>query len=50
MYRTKNKLVYEINFNQHFYSYMPPRPLAEIDEYLKRAEEDIVQLLQEVTI
>lgn len=50
MDRTKDKVGYEINFNQHFYTYMPPRPLAEIDEDLKRAEEDIVQLLQQVTI
>lgn len=45
----KTKVGYEINFNRHFYKYTPPRPLAEIDADLKRAEEEIVRLLREVT-
>jgi type I restriction enzyme M protein len=45
----KTKTGYEINFNRYFYKYMPPRPLAEIDADLKRAEEEIVRLLREVT-
>ena len=45
----KTKVGYEINFNRHFYRYTPPRPLAEIDADLKRAEEVIVRLLHEVT-
>lgn len=45
----KTKIGYEINFNRHFYRYTPPRPLAEIDADLKRAEERIVRLLGEVT-
>jgi type I restriction enzyme M protein len=49
MDRTKDKVGYEINFNRHFYRYTPPRPLAEIDGDLKRAEERIVRLLSEVT-
>ena len=49
MDRTKDKVGYEINFNRHFYKYTPPRPLAEIDAELKRAEYEIMRLLREVT-
>ncbi len=49
MDRTKDKVGYEINFNRHFYRYTPPRPLKEIDAELKQAEEEILQLLKEVT-
>jgi type I restriction enzyme M protein len=49
MDRTKDKVGYEINFNRHFYRYQPPRPLEAIDADLKRAEEEIVRLLREVT-
>jgi len=49
MDRTKDKVGYEINFNRHFYQYTPPRPLEEIDVELKKAEEEIAQLLREVT-
>ncbi len=45
----KTKVGYEINFNRHFYRFTPPRPLVEIDADLKRAEEEIVRLLREVT-
>ena len=45
----KIKTAYEINFNRHFYTYTPPRPLAEIDADLKQMEEKIVRLLREVT-
>ncbi len=47
--RSKDKVGYEINFNRHFYQYTPPRPLAEIDAELKRAEDEIMRLLREVT-
>jgi type I restriction enzyme M protein len=47
--RSKNKVGYEINFNRHFYKYIPPRPLDEIDADLKEAEDQILRLLQEVT-
>jgi type I restriction enzyme M protein len=47
--RSKDKVGYEINFNRHFYRYTPPRPLEEIDADLKRAEEEIMRLLREVT-
>jgi type I restriction enzyme M protein len=49
MDRTKDRVGYEINFNRHFYKYTPPRPLEEIDADLKKAEEEILRLLGEVT-
>lgn len=49
MERSKDKVGYEINFNRHFYVFTPPRGLAEIDADLKKAEDDIVRLLREVT-
>lgn len=49
MDRSKDKEGYEINFNRHFYSYTPLRPLEEIDADLKQAEEKIVRLLGEMT-
>lgn len=49
MDRTKDKVGYEINFNRHFYTFTPPRKLAEIDADLKKAEDDILRLLREVT-
>jgi len=49
MDRSKDKVGYEINFNRYFYKYTPPRPLEEIDADLKKAEEEIVRLLKEVT-
>lgn len=49
MDRTKDKVGYEINFNRHFYKFIPPRKLAEIDADLKKAEDEILRLLQEVT-
>lgn len=47
--RSKDRIGYEINFNRYFYVYTPPRPLAEIDADLKRAEDEILRLLQAVT-
>lgn len=49
MDRTKDKVGYEINFNRHFYRYTPPRPLEDIDADLKKAEEEIMGLLRDVT-
>ncbi len=49
MDRSKDKMGYEINFNRHFYKYTPPCPLEEIHADLKRAEEEILRLLCEVT-
>jgi len=40
---------YEINFSRYFYEYEPPRPLEEIDSEIREIEEEIGQLLEEVT-
>ena len=39
---------YEIPFNRHFYQYIPPRSLEEIDAELDEVTKDIMKLLQEV--
>ena len=39
---------YEIPFNRHFYEYVPPRPLSEIDADLDAVSAEIMQLLGEV--
>jgi type I restriction enzyme M protein len=39
---------YEIPFNRHFYEYLPPRPLEEIDADLDTVSAEIMKLLQEV--
>lgn len=49
MDRSKDKVGYEINFNRHFYQFTPPRKLTDIDADLKKAEDEILRLLQEVT-
>jgi type I restriction enzyme M protein len=49
MDRSKDKIGYEINFNRYFYKYKTPRPLVEIDIDLKKAEDEILGLLREVT-
>jgi len=41
---------YEIPFNRHFYEYVPPRPLEEIDADLDKVSAEIMQLLQEVHV
>jgi type I restriction enzyme M protein len=46
---TKTKLGYEIPLTRHFYKYVPPRPLADIDAELKTLEAEIQALLREVT-
>ena len=46
---TKTKLGYEIPLTRHFYKYVPPRPLAEIDSEIKSLEAEIQELLREVT-
>lgn len=40
---------YEINFNRYFYRYTPPRPLEEIEADIRAIEQDILQMLAEVT-
>jgi type I restriction enzyme M protein len=49
MDRSKDKVGYEINFNRHFYRYVPPRTLEEIDADLRGAEEEIMRLLKDLT-
>ena len=45
---TKTKTGYEIPFTRHFYKYVPPRPLAEIDADLNTLVAEIMDLLREV--
>ena len=45
----KTKIGYEIPLTRHFYKYVPPRPLAEIDAEIKHLEAEIQELLREVT-
>ncbi len=44
----KTKIGYEIPLTRHFYKYVPPRPLAEIDAEIKKLETEIQELLREV--
>jgi type I restriction enzyme M protein len=44
----KTKVGYEIPFTRHFYKYVPPRPLAEIDADLEAQVAKILALLHEV--
>ena len=46
---SKTKIGYEIPFTRHFYTYVPPRPLAEIDAEIKQLETEIQRLLAQVT-
>jgi type I restriction enzyme M protein len=46
---SKTKIGYEIPFTRHFYNYVPPRPLEEIDAEIKKLEAEILDLLREVT-
>jgi len=49
MDRTKDKVGYEINFNRYFYNHIPPRDLKVIDKELKIVEQQIMELLKEIT-
>jgi type I restriction enzyme M protein len=46
--RSKDKLGYEIPFTRHFYNYVPPRSLDEIDADLNKLVREITLLLNEV--
>lgn len=46
---SKTKIGYEINFNRHFYKYVPPRPLAEIETDLRKIEGEIAEMLGQIT-
>jgi len=41
----RTKTGYEIPFTRHFYEYVPPRPLEEIDAEIEALEAEITQLL-----
>lgn len=45
---TKTKTGYEIPFTRHFYKYVPPRPLAEIDADVERVIAEITALFKQV--
>jgi type I restriction enzyme M protein len=45
----KTKIGYEIPLTRHFYKYVPPRPLKEIDAEIKALEDEIQGLLWEAT-
>lgn len=44
----KTKTGYEIPFTRHFYKYIPPRPLEEIDADLNKLVTEIIDLLQDI--
>ncbi|MEV6256884.1 class I SAM-dependent DNA methyltransferase [Nocardia sp. NPDC051911] len=46
--KTKTKTGYEIPFTRHFYEYVPPRPLEQIDADLNRVVGEILEMLKEV--
>jgi len=46
---TKTRIAYEVPLTRHFYKYVPPRPLVEIDAELKALETEIQLLLRKVT-
>jgi type I restriction enzyme M protein len=43
---SKTKIGYEIPLNRHFYVYIPPRPLEEIEAEMKALEREIAELLE----
>lgn len=45
---SKTKVGYEIPFTRHFYEYVPPRDLEEIEREIKELEEEIRGMLEEV--
>jgi type I restriction enzyme M protein len=46
---TKTKIGYEVPLTRHFYNYVPPRPLEEIDAEIQSLESEIQKLLRAVT-
>ena len=45
---SKTRIGYEIPFTRHFYEYVPPRPLEEIEREIKELEDEIRGMLEEV--
>ena len=46
--RSKDKIGYEIPFTRHFYQYVPPRPLEEIDTELNELVKEIQDMLRDI--
>ena len=46
---SRTRIGYEVPLTRHFYKYIPPRPLEEIDAEIKQLEAEIQELLREVT-
>ena len=46
--KSKTKVGYEIPVTRHFYEYMPPRPLKEIEKEIKDLEDEIRGMLTEI--
>jgi len=46
--RSKDKIGYEIPFTRHFYKYVAPRPLEEIDADLNKLVKEIQDMLSEI--
>jgi type I restriction enzyme M protein len=44
----KTKVGYEIPITRHFYKYIPPRPLEEIQTEIAGLEKEILGMLREV--
>jgi type I restriction enzyme M protein len=47
--KVRAKIGYEIPFTRYFYTYAPPRPLAEIDAEIRTLESEIQALIAAVT-
>jgi type I restriction enzyme M protein len=45
----KTRKGYEVAFTRHFYKFVPPRPLNEIDVDLRRLSTEIQEMLREIT-
>jgi type I restriction enzyme M protein len=45
---TKTKIGYEIPLTRHFYKYVPPRPIDEIDAEILALEAEIQELLRSI--
>jgi len=43
------KVGYEINFSRYFYRYQPPRPLEEIEADIHVLEQEIIEMLREMS-
>jgi type I restriction enzyme M protein len=45
---SKSKIGYEIPFTRQFYSYIPPRPVAEIRSEISNLESEIQNLMKDL--